>query len=246
LDAALVKAAREAQLDTSWFHPNPAAEEELRRFASTFFSDEVTPFHRLREKVAFFGALNALSQTLVRMTAPGVPDLYQGNELWNFSLVDPDNRRPVDFAQVERRLRALDRGEVSFASLRARWADGNIKMWVTSRGLRFRREFREVFATGGYRPIEVEGRHASSLVAFARQHGDFVVVVLAPRLCTRVVQEGQFPIGAVWEDTAVRLPEDFPARWERALEPGEVAGTGRLELREALRELPVGLLVGRS
>jgi (1->4)-alpha-D-glucan 1-alpha-D-glucosylmutase len=135
------------------------------------------------------------------LTLPGVPDIYQGNEIWNFSLVDPDNRRPVDYGQREKLLASL--ADASPEELLREWSDGRIKLLLTSRLLRFRREHASLFQNGKYLPLTATGEFANSCVAFAREHEGKWIAVLVPRLSSRV---GFPPIGEKWKDTAVELP----------------------------------------
>jgi (1->4)-alpha-D-glucan 1-alpha-D-glucosylmutase len=202
--------------------------------------------------------LNSLSQTLLKATAPGVPDIYQGNELWDFSLVDPDNRRLVDFALRRRLLRqvlsrveggATVRPEVA-RELLANREDGRIKMFVTALALRCRREQRGLFSVGEYLPVEVRGAQQDHLFAFARRHGGRTAVVVVPRLITRLTATSEeFPLGVkVWGDTRLSLPGDGPARY-RNLFTGEVLaclvqeGRSSLAAAAVLSDFPVALLL---
>ena len=183
------KAVREAKIHSSWIHPNVAYEEAVRQFVrgtlerspQNEFLDAFTAF---RCRVASAGMWNALSQVLLKVTAPGVPDFYQGTEIWNLTLVDPDNRRPVDFSQLRRVLDHLDRvADQEPAALVDRLAqspgDGLIKMYVTSRALRFRRANRELFARGAYYPLRAAGNQQAHVISFARALGRNQVIVLA-------------------------------------------------------------------
>ena len=151
--------------------------------------------------MARIGAINSLTQTLLKLTAPGVPDIYQGNEIWDFSLVDPDNRRPVDYEERQEMLEGLK--EASPEDLLGNWTDGRIKLFLTHRLLTFRRENPALFAQGSYLPLSLTGTFAESCIAFAREHAGRSIVVLAPRLSARV---GFPPIGEAWRDTVAQLP----------------------------------------
>ena len=225
IESWFVKAAREAKSRTSWANVSPEYEEALTQFVRTIlewregnlFLADFQAFHR---RVARFGLLNALTQTLCKLTAPGVPDIYQGDELWDFSLVDPDNRRPVDYAQ---RLEVL--GELQCAcadDCDPRWVrslletlhDGRCKLHVICRTLRFRSEHEELFRDGGYLPLRVIGEHASKICAFARSDQNTHAIVIAPRLYLRLLgTRAELPLGtAVWGNTTIELP--------RSLRPG--------------------------
>ena len=147
-------------------------------------------FLPVAEEIARLGAINSLSQALLKLTRPGVPDIYQGNEIWDFSLVDPDNRRPVDYAKRKKMLEAL--AGATPEELLGNWTDGRIKLFLTHRLLVFRREHAELFRSGTYLPLGLAGEFADCCIAFAREFEGQRIVVLAPRLSSRV---GFPPIG---------------------------------------------------
>ena len=170
----MAKAMKEAKLNTSWVQPNEAGTRRWLDFIAQIL--DLSPRNRF-SKASFpslkrsrgSGAINSLSQVLLKLTAPGVPDVYQGNEIWDFSLVDPDNRRPVDYLERRKMLDALkgaDPGE-----LLDNWSDGRIKLFLTHRLLTFRREKGELFQRGGYQPLSLTGEFADCCVAFARNWG---------------------------------------------------------------------------
>ncbi len=195
----LEKALREAKTHSSWIAPNPDYEHAVLSFADALLGDddfraELLRFHK---RVAFHGFLNSLAQVVLKATAPGVPDFYQGTELWDFSLVDPDNRRPVDYEKRQALLKKIKTANV--ASLLRRWFDGRVKMFVTWKALECRGRHAELFRDGSYTPLQA-GEHA---VAFLR--GDAIAVVV-PRLMARRVKPGVLPLGeAVWGDAALEL-----------------------------------------
>jgi (1->4)-alpha-D-glucan 1-alpha-D-glucosylmutase len=220
IEAYLVKAAREAKIRTSWANVNTDYEEALKQFVHTtlelregnlFLGDLMAVQRRLTR----FGLLNGLSQALCKFTAPGVPDTYQGNEIWDFSLVDPDNRRPVDYGQRRRMLAELrdlqapDAGRVR--ALVDNLDDGRCKLYLTWKVLQFRREHEELFRRGEYLPLRVSGDHAANLCAFARRYEGELAVAIAPRLYLRLLGDrDQPPLGAdVWENTVVELPRGY-------------------------------------
>jgi (1->4)-alpha-D-glucan 1-alpha-D-glucosylmutase len=168
------------------------------------------------------------------MTVPGVPDFYQGNETWDFSLVDPDNRRPVDFELRKRMLESIQ-GKVDPADLLANWTDGRIKMFVTQRLLQARKEQRSLFDHGAYLPLTARGQHAQSCISFYRSEGRSRMLVIVPRLSSRV---GFPPIGPLWSDTEVDSPGTL-----RNVFTGETVCGPTLRLVDALREFPVGVFV---
>jgi (1->4)-alpha-D-glucan 1-alpha-D-glucosylmutase len=220
IEAYMIKAAREAKVRTSWANVNTEYEDALTQFVRTtlelregnlFLGDVVA----VQRRLARFGLLNSLSQVLCKLTAPGVPDIYQGNEIWDFSLVDPDNRRPVDYEKRRRmlaQLRAIDPTDAArVRSLVDHLPDGRCKLYLTWKVLQFRREHAELFRRGEYIPLRLSGERASNLCAFARRHEDELIVVIAPRLYLRLLGDReQPPLGAdVWENTTVELPRGY-------------------------------------
>ena len=185
-------------------------------------------------RVARLGMINSLVQVVLKCTVPGVPDIYQGNEIWDFSLVDPDNRRPVDYAQREDLLKNLP-GR-STRELWENWRDGAIKLKVTRTLLRFRGERAKLFADGSYLSVPTEGAFAGSAVAFVRERGDAAVLVVVPRLFAAL---GVPPLGVVWENTRVK-PTRKAVRWRNLLTGAEVADEA-LWLRTVFEEMPVAV-----
>ena len=212
------KASREAKTRTKWTEPDAEWEQGVMQFIEAIL-DPARSETFLRELCSFARSLsrpgmwNALSRALVHCTAPGTPDVYQGDELWNFSLVDPDNRRPVDFAERARLLDELDAllaargGAAAAAELLARPEDGRIKLHVMSSALRLRRRMPELFAGGRYLPLAAEGTRAAHLFAYARSGDEGSVLVAVPRL-TVALSGGSAPVGEVWSDTLLRLPPE--------------------------------------
>jgi (1->4)-alpha-D-glucan 1-alpha-D-glucosylmutase len=263
--AYMLKAAREAKVHTSWSRPNERYEEALRGFVCSlldrgegqYFLGEFLPLQR---RVAFFGMLNSLTQVLLKLTAPGVPDLYQGNELWDFSLVDPDNRRPVDWAHRSEALAGLREWESLGAGalaermrgLLARPEDGRAKLYLTWRALELRCAREALFRHGDYVPLRTAGAHAAHLCAFARRLGQEVAIVVAPRLYLRLLGgEQRLPLGPqAWADTVVELPARLPelplvsVLDGAGLERHTGGGRAYLHAAELFAHFPVALLAG--
>jgi len=237
----MAKAMKEAKLNTSWVQPNDKRDSAVADFIARILDPSprnrfLESFIPLAGEVARMGAINSLSQVLLKLTAPGVPDVYQGNEIWDFSLVDPDNRRPVDYLERKKMLAALkvaDPGE-----LLDNWSDGRIKLFLTHRLLTFRRENPELFRDGSYRPLGLTGEFADCCIAFAREWEGKSIVVLAPRLSSRI---GFPPIGDVWRDTVVQLPKGFAMESE-LLTREKVAAAGSLTLARAFARLPLAVV----
>lgn len=227
LRAYLEKAAREAKTHSSWIHPNAEYEAALLEFAGAVLQHEpfMTSFRRVQKRVAFHGFLNSLAQVVLKACSPGVPDFYQGTELWDFSLVDPDNRRPVDY---EKRMQVLQ--SLGTPSLLLRhWRNGAVKMFVTLRSLTFRARHAGLFRDGSYRAVETGTENA---VAFLRGPG---VLVVVPRLTSRLVRPPRLPLGAVWGAHAL----DLPGRWRNVF-TGEVLDD--LALSRVFATFPVAIL----
>ncbi|HET6576541.1 MAG TPA: malto-oligosyltrehalose synthase [Fimbriiglobus sp.] len=245
------KATHEAKEHTSWINPNPEYDAAVRAFVarvldpnqSAVFLADLNEFAR---RVARFGAVNSLAQALVRCTAPGVPDTYQGTELLDLNLVDPDNRRPVDYRLRESLLRALDREAEGTAGLNLSPFDRRAKLHVVSLALRLRRSAPELFGTGDYLPVAAAGAKAEHVFAFARRTADRAVLVVVPRLVVGLTGGGDRPpLGAeVWADTRLELPESADGEaWVDRL-TGErltVSGAG-LAVGRVLSRFPVSLL----
>jgi (1->4)-alpha-D-glucan 1-alpha-D-glucosylmutase len=250
--AFMRKAVREGKECSSWDNPNAAYEEALERFVHTSLEPSHTnPFPeqmaRWIERIARLGAYNSLAQTLLRLTIPGLPDTYRGSESWDLSLVDPDNRRPVDYA-VRRRLlevaertaeslREPARRRAALAELTANWRDGREKVYVLRSVLQFRRAHPELFQRGSYLPLPATGAHSDRVCAFARSLGSERAIVIAPRLLAPLTA----PDGRLdWADTALELP----AGSYRCLLRGEHFDVSApLPLGRLLEDLPVALLV---
>ena len=220
------KAAREAKVHTSWVNPDAEYDGALQSFVEHVLDPDhnrqfLNEFAELARPVAYYGQFNALSQILLKFTVPGVPDIYQGQELWNFSLVDPDNRRPVDY-ELRRRLMAELRAQIQRAPAGA-WLevtaellrnshDGRIKLFVSALALEFRRAHRDLFAQGSYQPFLAQGAKADHVCAFAREYGGQKAIAIAPRLIAGLTgQVERPPLGSsVWSDTWLALPRDQP------------------------------------
>lgn len=260
LKAYVIKAAKEAKVHTSWIDPNPDYEHALGAFVDVIFKLSkqnrfLADFLKFQKRIAFYGAFNALGQVLLKIGAPGVPDFYQGTELWDFSFVDPDNRRPVDFKKRVRLLEDITRrgteGLLPFVSeLLGRWEDGQIKLFVTRKALESRRKQSTLFLEGDYVPLYASGRRKEHVTAFARRHERSWVVVVVPRLVTKLVTPGKFALGRdVWGTGRLILPREAPGRWQNVLTGETVSATSAfrrkfLPLRTVFQRAPVALLSG--
>ncbi len=240
----MAKALNEAKLNTSWIQPNEewlgAMSEFISRILSASPKNRFLPnFLPVVEEVARLGAINSLSQTLLKFTSPGVPDIYQGNEIWDLSLVDPDNRRPVDYGKRQGMLDGLL--QTNLDELVSNWPDGRIKMFLTQRVLRFRREHPDVFRHGSYAPTTASGSFADCCVVFTREFQGEWIMVIAPRLSSRV---GFPPIGEKWNDTIIEIPEGLSMERVREVFTGrDIQLDGRrLKVSDAMLTLPFALI----
>ncbi len=259
----MIKAIREAKVHTSWIHPREAYEQAVRSFVRGILSRSapnpfLDDFLSFQGFVAGSGMGNALSQLTVKMTAPGITDCYQGAELWEFSLVDPDNRRPVDFDQRARMLAGLqgngDADGVDRRTLVRRlvesWEDGRIKLYLLQQGLRHRREHSALYLDGDYVPLECDGLHRSKICAFARLHQEQAVVTVVPLLTADMGERagGQAQTEERWQNTRIVVPSWKAGSRYLNLFTGEhletVTEEGRqvLPISHVLRDCPVAVL----
>ena len=253
-----VKAAKEAKTHTSWICPNEPHEAALRKFVCSITDDSgrnrfLDDFKVLQEKLAFYGIFNSCSQLILKMTSPGVPDFYQGNEIWNFRLTDPDNRQPVDFKKRMRMLRELRSRnigpipELLCQDLLNHWRDGRLKLYITACILQFRRAHHGLFSNGDYLPLKVQTK-SEFVHAFARRSGQDWIVVAVPRLLTKIADTGTFPVGQkTWGSTALVLPSSAPRRWVNVLTDESLTPKSRgtklvMPLSDVFRRLPFGVL----
>ncbi|MGQ9687839.1 MAG: malto-oligosyltrehalose synthase [Desulfobaccales bacterium] len=256
----LIKAAREAKVHTRWISPHPEHEQALQDFLTAILTEpENAAFFRsflnLQSRLAFWGALNSLSLVVLKIASPGVPDFYQGTELWDLSLVDPDNRRPVDFSRRVELLKEIRRKEKKGApalvvELLEHWPTGAIKLFLTHKALNFRRSALDVFLGGDYVPLAAAGDREHHMVAFARRLESRWVVAAVGRFFSRLSPPGRFPVGkAVWGDTRLPLPSEAPKKWRniftRETLSCQSAPEGQaLPLHQVFNDLPVALLAG--
>jgi (1->4)-alpha-D-glucan 1-alpha-D-glucosylmutase len=255
LDQFMLKALKEAKVHTSWITPITAYEEAVQQWVHAVLdTTEPNPFLddfiELQRKVAFFGIFNSLSQTVLKLGSPGVADVYQGNELWDLSLVDPDNRRPVDYELRTRFLARLASGRVSAAELFEQREDGRLKLWVSHRLLCTRREQPGLFVGGSYTPLRSGGRALKQrhVAAFARQAAGRTLVIAAPVLSATLTRGAMIPpIGPeVWRDDWLAVPAGasyVDLFTGSTLATLELDGRSVLPLRDVFGELPVAALL---
>jgi (1->4)-alpha-D-glucan 1-alpha-D-glucosylmutase len=260
----LVKAVREAKVHTSWINPNTEYEDAILAFtdalinlpAESAFMSDFLPF---QQRIARLGLFNSLSQTLIKLTVSGMPDIYQGCELWDFSLVDPDNRRPVDFGYRQTlldTLRTFDtlESQQRCAEVRAlcdKLEDGLPKLLVVKTALALRQRWSDVFLQGSYLPLTVKGEHAAHVCAYARIAGGRTVITVVPRFLAQLLSETDtLPLGEkIWGNTTVDLPfhhrdNQYTCSFtEKVLKPHQRGSGWCLLIAQVLAEFPVGLII---
>ena len=251
------KAAQEAKVNSSWLNPKRVYLDALRGFINTIlvenspFLQVFVPFQR---RIAYYGQFNALSQTLLKLTAPGLPDTYQGTELWDFSLVDPDNRRPVDYEcrrQLLESLQATPEDRLALVDeLLESSTDGRIKLYLIQRTLQFRRDHPQLFEKGKYKPLDVRGERWPHVCAFMRHDKNDTIIVIVPRLPRKLTAGVERPpLGSeTWHDTWLTLPDNYSGRYFKNLFTDERVsaetrdGVPALSLASTLLHFPVTLL----
>jgi (1->4)-alpha-D-glucan 1-alpha-D-glucosylmutase len=258
LQQFILKAAREGKTHSSWVSPNEAHENAMRRFVCSILDDKsenpfLSDFSDFVERISPAGACNAYAQVLLKITSPGIPDFFQGNELWNFCLTDPDNRNKVDFDERLRLLKELEETSagsqpLDTAELLNRWKDGRLKLYLTRQALNFRRAHPNLFLKGEYVPLEAAGEQRNSACTFARRYEGTWALVATPRLTARLARDGTFPLGQIsWGSTTIPLSSAAPANWENVFtgEGLSVSWEGRkktLRLASVFSQLPFALL----
>jgi len=261
LDNYMLKAMREAKENTSWVNRNAQYEEAVSKFIrSILVQDSENPFlndfEAFQQRVSRLGFWNSLSQTLLKLSSPGIPDIYQGNEIWDFSLVDPDNRRAVDYIRRRKALQTMNELQnPSFTDiandLTKNPGDGRIKMFLIWKALSVRQQHPDLFDKGEYLQLTVRGKKASHAVAFARRQAATTLVIVVPRLVGKLLDGMDDPPTGktVWGDTNVLLP--FPSKQFRntftdeRLDPRATGNTSEFAMSEALATFPVALFVSQ-
>jgi (1->4)-alpha-D-glucan 1-alpha-D-glucosylmutase len=257
----MLKAVREAKVHTSWINPNPAYDDAVIGFVKKLLNRSsgrrfLEDFLVLYRRVVRFGLYNGLSQTVLKLTCPGIPDVYQGCELWSFTLVDPDNRRPVDFTLRKQLLNELDSPDggpsALVETLLRNIEDGRAKLYILSRVLRIRQRRPEVFAEGAYLPLETIGKKAGHICAFARHRNGIIVVVIVARWFSRLMseQDHDLPLGkTVWGETYVQAPPFSGRRHfrdlfsEASVRTIAVKGVRVFDMGTVLANFPVAVLI---
>jgi (1->4)-alpha-D-glucan 1-alpha-D-glucosylmutase len=253
----IIKAVREAKVYTAWLKPDTDYEDNYLAFIDKILepSDENhfwREFLQFQEMVSFYGIFNSLSQTLIKITSPGFPDFYQGSEFWDLNLVDPDNRRPVDFsirAWLFREMKSREARKKSklINELLSTKQDGRIKLFLIYKALAARQKQRNLFEKGNYIPLKTTGDNKDSIIAFAWEQKPLWAVIVAPRFLTGIIQENQDPIGEkIWNDTRIVLPEETPSLWTEEITGTEIKGGQTLLVGDILKYFPCALLTRKE
>jgi (1->4)-alpha-D-glucan 1-alpha-D-glucosylmutase len=250
----IIKAVREAKVHTAWLRPDTEYEAAYESFVDKILTPSqsnrfLKAFRPFQRRISHYGIFGSLSQTMIKIASPGVPDFYQGSELWDLNLVDPDNRRPVDFGKRRSFLTDIRKRSASdvlglIEELLANKEDGRIKIFLIHMALKARNRNPEVFRKGTYVPLEAAGRFSRNLIAFGRNYRDAWSITIAPRLLTSVIASNELPLGRhVWQDTEVIMPEGAPSRWRNIFSGEIVSGYDSLMVGEILSRFPVALLL---
>ncbi len=251
----VIKAVREAKVHTAWLKPDSAYEDAYITFVNKILTGYrrnkfLLDFKPFQQKIAYYGMFNSLSQTLLKITSPGLPDFYQGTEGWDLNLVDPDNRRPVDYEKRYEQLRLL---QEKFAAeplalmheVLRDYKDGRIKLLLMHRALKMKSQYSTLFTHGEYVPLEIDGTLKNHVIAFARHEGELWSVTIVPRFLTKLISEHEYPLGEkTWTDTFIKPVEGMPSRWQHAITGQSIICDGNLRISETLRHFPVALLIG--
>jgi len=248
----VLKATREAMVHTRWTRPNQPHEDALLKFVARILSqdqsrDFLQDFRQFQKKLAYFGMVNALSQTLLKIALPGVPDFYQGSELWDLRLVDPDNRGSIDFTKRAAALESIVNAESAQGPRHFvdNWRDGCIKLYLVWKAIRFRRDHDELFRDGEFILLRSAGANARNVIAFLRRQGTSWVLAAIPRWLSQVPTKASREFN--WGDTRLTLPSAPPAKWNSILTPTQLAlqnqaGEQHILVNDLFRDFPVALL----
>ncbi|MEJ5960915.1 malto-oligosyltrehalose synthase [Pedobacter immunditicola] len=241
----LEKALRESKRNSSWEEPDADYERNTKDFISSILDKERpfwTSFKHFHQKVCLWGRLNSLSALLLKFGCPGVPDTYQGDGLWDLSLVDPDNRRPVDYELREKFLNQIKQGHFTLESLWMQGVNGKIKMFLLHHLFNIRNQYPLLFSEGQYLPITIKGKHAAHLLSFARHYKSDWLVFVMPLNLAAVVEDPQSINAEFWEDTSLVMPDGIPEHFSEQLGNRKGISGQELEVKEILGNFPMAIL----
>ena len=250
----VIKAVREAKVHTAWIKPDLKYEEACVSFVEKLLDQKkenkfFESFQELQRKISHYGVYNSLSQTLIKMTVPGVPDFYQGTELWDLNLVDPDNRRPVDYDLRKKYLQYIqdkipnDVLPLVDELLKTR-EDGRIKMFLIYQILQSRKKQKDLFLRGELLPLLVEGEQSKAVIAYARKLGNSWAIIVTPRFFTSIIKEAKMPLGKeIWKDTCIQISDVMTCDFVDAITLQKLKCHGKIFIGEILSRFPVALLL---
>jgi (1->4)-alpha-D-glucan 1-alpha-D-glucosylmutase len=236
----VTKALREGKTHTSWLNIDERYERRVLSFVDSLYVNRhfLIDFERFQKKIAYFGALSSVSQLVLKITSPGIPDFYRGTDVWDLSLADPDNRRPVDFSSRKEMLAALANNSSPRQLLKS-WADGRLKLYVTHKLLQFRRAQADLFLQGEYIPLSVRGSRSDHIIAFARRLHDDWCIIAVPRLLAKLGRGKN-----VWQDTSIQWPDGSPSRWVNILTQEKIFAKEAPAASRLFTTLPCAVLAG--
>ncbi|MFC5270202.1 malto-oligosyltrehalose synthase [Adhaeribacter terreus] len=253
VNAALTKAIREAKMYSNWSEPNEAYENEVLNFLEHILADDTefnNSFLPFVKQLSFYGMLYSLGQTLLKITAPGIPDIYQGCELWDLSMVDPDNRRPIDYELRKNYLQELaqlpeNSRENALKSMMQNWPNGKIKMYTTWRALQFRKANANLFTQGEYIPLQTSENE--NVLAFARKLEQHWCLVLVPLNVVNLTEAEHFPLcQKTWQHATIYLPVHAPENWKNIFTNEAISLRNEVVLAEVFASFPIALLTSES
>lgn len=248
-NAFLQKALREAKEHTNWSDPNTEFENDVAQFVEDILNYE--PFRKsfdpFNHKVTFFGVVNSLGQSLIKVTAPGIPDIYQGSELWDLSYVDPDNRRPVDYDLRKQYLKEFEDNNKNsqpgfLHKLLNEYSSGKVKMFTLYQALKERSVYPVFFERAEYIPLDLSSEYANKVISFARKYENTWYIIAVPLNVTSLSTVDHFPLGELWSQGHLKLPDNAPTEWDNIYSGEIINSNGQLELSDLFKSFPVAML----
>lgn len=249
-----IKVVREAKVYTAWVKPDEKYENAFLYFIESILTVAdtnlfLTDFMEFQKYISHFGIFNSLSQTLIKMTVPGIPDFYQGSELWDFNLVDPDNRRQIDYTVQQELIEIVDKNQNDmnklFQSLFSDMHNGAVKLYLIKKVIAARRKYPTLFNEGKYMHINSSGESGKNVISFMRKTEKHIAVIIVPRFLTELTEADKLPLGkSVWNNTYIRIPFETETL-ESILTNQEIGDTTTLEIGEIFKEFPAELLIGK-
>ncbi len=249
----IIKAVREAKVHTAWLKPDTEYEDAYLSFVDKLLDDPeqnefLKDFRKFQKTICYYGFFNSLSQTLLKTTCPGSPDFYQGSELWDLNLVDPDNRRPIDFILRQKLLnKIIERSKTNknklIKDLLANKENGGLKLFLIYHALKLKNKHSELFLKGNYQPLEIIGTYRENIIAFARRLDKKWIIVLAPRFLTSLISEQELPLeNNIWQDTQLVLPSNAPSKWQDIFTDQSFNVARHIQVGKILNQFPAALL----